>query len=708
MLRDLKVGTKIIVGFIVVSLTPLVVVGYLSFANARDILERAAITELEAVAILKANAIEAFLTELRFDLKTVQDDFNVKTNLPIVTRFFNDRSNPQYISAQQALDSQLTTLKAVKGFTDIKLASQEGKIVYSVNGLSQSPESEDSFSRLDEVSLTEAQKRIYFSDIFRSASYELAMFGAAPIHDSSGTFIGLIIFEFNMERIYEIIQDTTGLGATGEVLLGRNEGEYALLINPLRHDPNAALTRKAVFGERDAFAMQEATQGRNGFGLSVDYRAQSVIAVWRYIPSLNWGMVAKIDTSEAFAPVFALRDRVLFIGLVALFIILALAYYISRYISRPVEELEKEKNKVDAILHAIGDGVFVVDRDYKIVMFNDAAAAISGFTSQDALGKRYDKILRFVNEKDGKSDDEFIRRVMTTGTIKEMPRYTTLIRKDGKKIPVADSAAPVKDKHGRVSGCVVVFQDFTKEREIDRAKSEFVSLASHQLRNPLTYINWLIQAILDGDTGKLNKEQEEYFEKIYRSIKLMVNLVDQFLDVSRIELGTFVAKSKPTSIMEITESVFDELSAQIQEKKLNIEKNYSKNVPVVNIDPKIARIVLQNLLSNSVKYTPHDGTIITEIYLKEDPERREQNKHIVIKVSDTGCGIPKYQHSKVFTKLFRADNVIKKEEDGSGIGLYITKTLIERIGGRIWFESEEGEGTTFYVELPIKAVVPME
>jgi len=343
------------------------------------------------------------------------------------------------------------------------------------------------------------------------------------------------------------------------------------------------------------------------------------------------------------------------------------------------ENATQEKDKIDAILHSIGDGVFVIDTNHRIIMLNRVATAISGFPPEEAVGQKYDHMLKFVYEKDEKINDVFIRDAMATGKITEMTNHTVLIRKDGKRVPVVDSAAPLKDKNGNVSGCVIVFRDVTKEREIDRAKSEFVSLASHQLRTPLSTISWYVEMFLAGDVGRVNKKQKKYLGKIYHNNRRMIELVNALLSASRIELGTFTMKPQSTDLREIADSVLDDLLPLIKNKGLKVEKQYEKNLPMINVDPQLMRIVFQNLFSNSVKYTPDSGAISITI------ERRESD--VLMKVADTGYGIPSDQQSKIFTKLFRADNAMVIDPDGAGLGLYIVKSIVEKSGGKIWFES---------------------
>ena len=202
--------------------------------------------------------------------------------------------------------------------------------------------------------------------------------------------------------------------------------------------------------------------------------------------------------------------------------------------------------------------------------------------------------------------------------------------------------------------------------------------------------------LLAGDAGKVNKEQKEYLEEIYKGNQRMVDLVNALLNVSRIELGTLAVDPKPTNLIDQAESVLNEIKPLIINKKLKVVKKFGKAIPEINLDDKLMRIVWQNLLSNSLKYTPEKGQI--GIAISKD------KTNVKIEVSDTGMGIPKRQQKNIFTKLFRADNVREKETDGTGLGLYIVKSVIEQFGGQVWFKSVENKGTTFYATIPLKGI----
>ena len=190
---------------------------------------------------------------------------------------------------------------------------------------------------------------------------------------------------------------------------------------------------------------------------------------------------------------------------------------------------------------------------------------------------------------------------------------------------------------------------------------------------------------------QLTEEQKKYVDEIYKGNQRMVDLVNALLDVSRIELGTFAVEPEPTQLIDIAKSLLKELKSEIDKKKQEIKENYDK-LEKINADPKLIRIVIQNLLSNAVKYTPEKGKVTISILEKEP--------NVEIEVSDTGYGIPKLQQKDIFTKLFRADNVREKDTEGTGLGLYIVKNIVEHSGGKIWFESIENKGTTFYITIP--------
>lgn len=359
------------------------------------------------------------------------------------------------------------------------------------------------------------------------------------------------------------------------------------------------------------------------------------------------------------------------------------------------EGVEMAKAKDEAILANIGEGLIFTNLEKKILLINKAGEDILGWEEKELI----DKILREVvciKDENGKeiSADLFpLDEIMPSSSINTGSYYYT--RKNGSIFPVAITASKVFIENKPI-GSIIVFRDITKEKEIDKAKTEFVSLASHQLRTPLSTINWYTEMLLSGDAGKINKEQKKYLEEVYQGSKRMVGLVNALLNVSRIEMGTFAIEPEPVDLKKTAQIVLKELEPTIKGKEIKMDESYDSDLPIIQFDPKLINIIFQNLLSNAVKYTPAAGSV--SLMVSKDIES------IIIKVADTGYGIPQNQHVKIFSKLFRADNVVSKETEGTGLGLYIVKSIIDHAGGRIWFESEDNKGTTFHVTLPLKGI----
>lgn len=235
-----------------------------------------------------------------------------------------------------------------------------------------------------------------------------------------------------------------------------------------------------------------------------------------------------------------------------------------------------------------------------------------------------------------------------------------------------------------------------EKANIESIKSDFVSLASHQLRTPLSAVKWYAEMLMEKKHGELSAKQQEYLQEIYRSNQRAINLVNDLLDVSHIQQGQIHLELRPTKIERVIEETIDYFAATVKANKTTINFEIINGpIPTIEADQEKLKRVIMNLLSNSIKYTPQQGTV--RITVAKDPTR------LTISVIDTGIGIPREDQKKVFGKFFRSPNVIKMAPDGTGLGLYIAKSLVEAMGGRIGFRSEEGHGATFYFTLPLKS-----
>lgn len=364
------------------------------------------------------------------------------------------------------------------------------------------------------------------------------------------------------------------------------------------------------------------------------------------------------------------------------------------------KNLSESKKKFEILIRNIGDGVMATNKDGEIFIWNKTAEIITGWRSEDVQGKHFSEVFRVIKERDRSDASGFIYEAMNNGVTKLMENHVLLLTKDNKEIPVGDSASPIVDEYGKVNGIVVVFRDVTKERNLDRAKDEFVSTASHQLRTPLTAIKGYTGMLLDGDPGPLNDKQKEYLSEMKRANNRMIELINSLLNVSRVDLGVLSVSPESLDIGEVYMGVIDEMKVIIKQKKQNFRVTAEEGLPTLNADKKILEMIFQNLLSNAIKYTPEGGNIVMDI--------KKIDSSLLISVSDTGLGVPEAAKDRIFQKMYRADNARINDPDGTGLGLYIVKAVLDQTGGKIWFESNENKGSTFYVSIPLAGMKAKE
>jgi len=356
-----------------------------------------------------------------------------------------------------------------------------------------------------------------------------------------------------------------------------------------------------------------------------------------------------------------------------------------------------QQTKDEAILSSIADGVFALDMDGKIILFNKAAATISGRHAGEVIGHHYAEMLQFVRE-DGQPNSHFIERALS-GQGSSVASKMQLVKSAGKQVPIVSSAAPIIDDTGARLGAIVVFHDVTHEHELEQAKTEFVSLVSHQLRAPLTAMRLFIEMLLDEQVGQLNPKQRDYLVKVEISTARMIDLVSDFLNTSRIELNRLKVEPRLLQIEDLVADSIDALKPLATQKQLQLEFNKPK-LPPVSIEANLYNQIVNNLLSNAIRYTPSGGKVTVSL--------SRTDEGYLLDVADTGIGIPKAAQKKLFQRFYRADNAKRIESEGSGLGLFLIKRILELSHGRIWYDTAEGEGTTFHVIIPLSGMAPKE
>ena len=346
---------------------------------------------------------------------------------------------------------------------------------------------------------------------------------------------------------------------------------------------------------------------------------------------------------------------------------------------------EEERDKTLAIFENFPEGLLFLDKENKISSVNPGVRDFFQLDPKEAVGKKIDEL----EKKSPLTPLIDILRESPKGIYrKELKLRENLI--------LEISAIPVMRVEEKI-GTLIILRDITREKTIERLKTEFVSISAHQLRTPLSAVKWTLRMILDRELGEISKEQREFLEKTYLSNERMIHLINDLLNITRIEEGRFLYNIKSQDIVKIAERIVASSEEMARRKELDFRFQKPKvKIPEIELDPEKISLVFQNLLDNAIHYTKTGGLVkISLNYLKD-------KKEILISVKYTGIGIPKDQQKRVFTRFFRGANAIKTETEGTGLGLFIAKNIVDAHGGRIWFESKENKGTTFYFTLPAR------
>ena len=517
----------------------------------------------------------------------------------------------------------------------------------------------------------------YISDIFKSAAapYYNNVILAVPIKDENQKTLGILILQIKTEVLVGWSKDIT-VGPSGFVYFVDNAGHA---VGHPEHPPDAEI---ADFSNKPY--VKSAMQGEIGAEVLFDpVDGKEEIVAYRPISDYEWGVVVEQPADIA----FLVRDRGLNrIILVSSFIFLLLflaAYLILRIIAAINNYRQKEK----IFLDSIGDGVAAIDREWNITLFNKAAARISGWPQEEVMGKPFRNFIKFLRERDRTENIVFIEEAILFGKPRQMEDKTVLITKNGREIPAGDSAAPVFDQNGKVSGAIIIFRDATQERESQMLRSDF-AYAAHQLRTPITSALYSLELALGEKELPVIKESMKI---AHQGVRNVGRLVEQVLEVSKIDQRRVVPEFAPVKVLEICDEIL-KLAEEIA-KRQNVVLTASPISGALGIttDRKILCKALLQILENAIYYSRPGGEVKLNV--------RFQENNVLFEIEDSGIGIPEIQQALVFVKFFRGSN-IPPEVIGAGLGLYLAREYVKLLKGNIWFKSEENKGTVFSILIP--------
>jgi signal transduction histidine kinase len=357
-------------------------------------------------------------------------------------------------------------------------------------------------------------------------------------------------------------------------------------------------------------------------------------------------------------------------------------------IKKERQKTEEEKNKISAIISNFVDPIIVLDSEHRLSLINPASTKIFNLNKEN-LGERIFKGADYSMEHFIKKEElGYELKITDDHSVEEIT-----FNQNGEKTTYKVISTQVKGKNQESFGTMKIFYNLTREKMIDELKSQFITVAAHQLRTPLSAIKWAISLVLDGEMGEINEKQKEMLFKGFQSNEKIINLINDMLYVSRIEEGRFGYSFEYDDFNKIFEEALEEFNIKIKKEKLKLIINKPKERIKIYADKSKMLLVLKNLIKNAVEYTPEFGKI--EITIKTE------KNNLTFSIKDNGVGIPKESQEKIFSKFFRAQNVLRIQTEGSGLGLYITKNIIEKHGGKLNYESTEGVGSKFTFNLPL-------
>lgn len=360
-----------------------------------------------------------------------------------------------------------------------------------------------------------------------------------------------------------------------------------------------------------------------------------------------------------------------------------------------LEDINAERIRINATIQNLNEGVVAFDANGNVILVNPMITKLTG------LPEKGFSIVEFTSLFKGIDVEAKIKSALANRQKTHIEEITLIGRFFYEMF-----FTPIIDSQDNTIGSAIVINDITQLKEIERAKSEFISIASHQLRTPLTGIRWTIERILKNEN--LTIGLQGYLQDIHVSVQRLSDLVTDLLNTSRFEEGKLAVSPKQIELVAFIRDYIIECTPLFIKKGLALTfEEYPETLNIIT-DPNILRNVIQSLVSNAIEYTPKGGKV--KVFLERKPSAASAQDSFLFTVSDTGIGIPKEEQAAIFEKFGRASNAKLIKPSGSGLGLYLGKQAAETLGGKIWFESpalgrdkEEKKGTTFYVELPIES-----
>ncbi|MDH4100873.1 MAG: response regulator [Nitrospirota bacterium] len=800
-----SIGKRLLLGFFIISPIPLALLAFLYLHNFEKSIKKEVLIRLDQIADKKLDKVEEYITERVGDTRTL-------SKIPSLLNAFEElntvwqksgRDSTRYKELDRQIRNRLGSYVDTYGYYDILLINSDGDVIFSIaheadfgTNILTGPYNDSVLNQGFMLANQTLGAGNTAYEPYAPTNNKPAMFLTVPLFKND-RIIGVAALQANFETIQPVLMEKVGLGMSGEVVYAKQKGGKLEFTVPLLHTPSQAFQFE-VRVEEHARPMWDALEGNRGSGEGKDYVGTDVVAAWRFLPSLNWGMVVKIDRDEAFAD--AIRIRRVSVGLLMLGLLASAgaAYAVGRPIVRPIRQLTNaasqiaagdlsqrvpvegrdelatlatsfnrmadnlaesyaglerkvlertdELNSVNEELSAVNEELNTVNQELvneveerrkaeavlrdrearlsailatsvipiitineqKVIEgFNPAAELLFGYTPHEVAGRN---VKMLMPEPYHSEHDQYVDNYLETGIKKVIGIGREVVgrKKSGEMFPMNLAVSEIQTGSHRLFTGMVMDLTQTRQYEDDlkgakeaaeaasRAKSDFLANMSHEIRTPMNAINGMSYLALQTE---LTPKQRDYLQKIRTASNSLLGIINDILDMAKVEAGQMKLESIPFDIDEVLENVFAMVKLKAAEKGLELVLSEEECLPVRLMgDPLRVGQILLNLVSNAVKFTAA-GQVIVKIR-KVEGDQQAGRITLSVDVIDSGIGMTAEQMDKLFKPFSQADTSSTRKYGGTGLGLVISRKLAEMMEGTITAKSTPGKGSTFTFTVP--------
>jgi signal transduction histidine kinase len=650
----MKIRSKLIVYFLVISLIPLIIIGIFNYISAEQLLKKEILNKLENIATLGEKNTEDEIEENLEKIKLIS------TNLQLNIELDKYNNNIDRNKSQVSMNNIINPIKsAIKDFDDISIRDLTGTIVASTNKSAIGKNHAN-----DKLFIQGKKLQNDVSIFFNDKNNKINLYVGSPIIYND-KLIGLVTAIYNLDNLLSIFQTYEGLGKTGEFILAhKNDNGNGVLFTPLRFDSITTFNLNVSKDQINAPTIQSLLKNEKTFTDTLDYRGIPVLAVTRYLEGIDWGLVAKIDKSEAFTPLENLKYVTIINGILVGIMVIIASLIIGKSISNPI-------HKLMAASKNISQG-----------KFDNPISIIGGSEEIKELSNQLDNMRQNIHYTNNHLNDLVDERTQKLEkAIVELKDNQEALNKSNKNLLLVNDKLSLQGK----------------------SQMEFINITAHELRTPIVPIITLTELLYsiikkENETqkknpSKENEKKQEFLQVILRNCYRLYRITEDILDITKIESQNLKLNKEMIQLSEVIGNVVNDFNEIINKKRygsdqVRIVYEPSKDIIPVNADKGRLNQVFSNLLDNALKFTKEGNIIISA--------KKQKDDEVIVSIKDSGTGIDPEILPRLFTKF-----ATTKSESGTGLGLYISKNIIETHGGKMWAEENPEGGSTFYFTLPI-------